>query len=57
MSLQKKTLRGVKGVHRKNLGRGGANYARRANIIFAPPPQGEGAHLNCKFKTFGFLET
>ena len=47
MSLQKETLRGVKGVHRKNLGRGGANYARRANIIFAPPQtQGEGAHLN-----------
>ena len=38
---------------------GGLKYARRTTFIFCPPPRSSkgGAHLNCKFIIFGFLDT
>ena len=46
--VAKRNFARSQGRTQKKSREGGANYARRANIIFAPPPQtqGEGAHLN-----------
>ena len=49
-------LKRTKGVHR-NISSGGPNM--REAKFFCPPqgtPRG-GANMNCKFKTFGFLDT